>query len=621
MSKLILNTLPPIEVIKPSISLEVLKSYMKKKGINDIEIIYWNLIVYDILLEAGIPKNHILINNNSLLPFHYMLLEEHDVQEKITDLLITLQSIIPSHKVMRKDYYKLFLKKVSSKIEIVFKNKLKSILTDDVKIFGISAKYDAWISGYFLAKWAKEIKPDIKVVIGGFENIINAKAVFEKFKIYDIAVFGEGEESLYKIYNYFIKKDIDIINIPQIIYKKGNELIVNTNNADNDFNYSFPDNIDFFKQINNRFTEKELLISIETSRGCRWNKCNFCALNWGLSYKEKEEDNIVKEIRYNYEKHGIKSYFFTDNDVVGKRKKRFENLLNKLIKLGEDLNTEFELHADVLHLTFDKILIKKMSLAGFKSVQIGYEGITDEMLKKLNKSTTFADNLLFLKFSNEFDINCSATGLIIGIPEETKNDVLESLENLHFLRFFLNEKEMSKPKFTHRFAELVLFYNTTYWKMLNEKNRRKFNLNPTYNLMPDDMFDEKERYSLFGLTKSPDNINYWEQFMSVSNFYEKNNFRYYLLTNNNKIHYLEYQNDLQIDSVIFDDILYWDTLSFSNDKVISFNKLFELLSEKYIDLTKDKLQNILEELKNKYLLYASNDYKKIVSIINTDNLK
>ena len=93
------------------------------------------------------------------------------------------------------------------------------------------------------------------------------------------------------------------------------------------------------------------------------------------------------------------------------------------------------------------------------------------------------------------------------------------------------------------------------------------------------------------------------------------------MKNNEKIHYLEYQNDLQIDSVIFDDKIYWDVLTFANDKVVSYNKLYKYISEKYKNISEDKVTEIISDLKDKYLLYASHDFKKIVSIINTDNLK
>ena len=75
MSKVILNCLPPIEIIKPSISLEVIKSHLENKGVNNAEIIYWNIIIYDILIEAGMPSKEILINNNSLLHFIICWLE------------------------------------------------------------------------------------------------------------------------------------------------------------------------------------------------------------------------------------------------------------------------------------------------------------------------------------------------------------------------------------------------------------------------------------------------------------------------------------------------------------------------------------------------------------------
>ena len=618
---ILLNCLPPTDINKPAIALEVLKSYVESKETIDVDIIYWNLIIHDFLKQYGFNEKKISESEINMLGFYYILAEEFNDMDKQEELLIHIQEEFPANKILEDNYYNTFFQKFTKALIEKINEKLKEILTDDLKVFGISAKYDGWIAGYILAKLAKKIKPDIKIVIGGFENIDNAKAIFQKFNVFDIAVFGEGEESLLKIHQYYNNK-IEISEIPQIIYYKNENLVINESNAsNNDVNNSFPLNIDYFNQCENIIPQKDITISIEGSRGCRWNKCNFCALNWGNEYTTKKLSAIISEIKYNYQKHNIKKYFFTDNDIVGKKSNIFNDFLDELINLSEEFNTDFEFHADILHKSFTKTIIKKMSLAGFKSVQIGYEAVTDNMLKKLNKATTFADNLLFLKFAFEYDISSFATGLIIGITKETKADILESMNNLHYLRFFLDGNQSSKYNFTHQFAELVMFYNTGFWRMLSNKQREEFRNNPTEEMLPNMFFNGDERYSVFGLQKKePDLMKFWKSLLNVSKYYESHFFKYYLLKHKNNIHYVEYRDDLKIMSITFDEEIYWDVLLLSNNKVTSFTKIYEELLLKYDDLQESRLIEIVSELKEKYLLYASLDLKKIIGIINTDNL-
>lgn len=549
-----------------------------------------------------------------------MYANESGDNKKIDELLIRLQSHISSHKSLSKRYYQEFFSNLAINIELEFKKKLRELTLSKETLFGLSAKYDSWISGYFLAKWIKDIY-DTKVVIGGFENIHNSSAIFERFKIFDYAIYGIGEDSMLKLCNYHFKKNIELNKIPQLIYRMNNGIIKkNESIGTNTINNSFPKNYDYFQQIKNSIIEPgEISIFLEKSRGCRWNNCNFCALNWGFDFEEKNNEKVLEEIVYNYETYGITNFFFVDNDVIGKSYKVFNSLLESLIELSNKYGTIFEFHADLIHLGLDKNKIKKLSIAGFKTIQIGYEAITDGMLKKLNKCTTFADNILFLKFAKKYDISSFATGLIVGIPYENTNDILESTDNLHFLRFLLNDTRNARFKFIHNFAELVLFYNTNFWKMSKNEEISRYNTHPTADLLPENLIDFSDQYSVFGLTKDPDLKKLWDSFMEVSKYYETSNYSYYMLENGKSIHYYEYCNGLRINYIVFNE-LYWSILTIVNPKVISIKTLFNQIIKKFPNVTREQLKGIVTELKEGYFLYASKDWSKIVSVIDTDLL-
>lgn len=623
--KVLLNCFPPTNLYMPAIGCEVLKSYITKENKIDVEIVYWNHLFQELYQDPE-TKNNLFQPQDDLhqtLPFLSVLAEEfNDIRVK-ERIVFKMQVATPSFKTINGKYYEEKYERQIKRILSITKSKLLSLLTDDVLIFGISAKFDAWIPGIIVAKELKKIRPDIKCIIGGIEENEAAKALFDSFEVFDFAIWGEGENPFSLLINHLMKKDRNLSKIPRLLYRdeKTGEIHENKDIEENVLSYYNLQQYtplefnDYFKYTDN-LDKKNIDLPIEISRGCRWNNCNFCALNWGYKYRTQKFSEVIEQIRKYYRNYKVFRFFFVDNDIVGKDLIQFENFLDGLINLSAEIGVDFNFHADLLHLNFNKRLIKKLSLAGFKSIQIGYEGVCDSMLKKLNKSTTFAENLLFLKFAQKYDIEVSISGIIIGIPGEIEEDIFESTNNLHFLRFLLGEKQLK-----HRFAELVLFYNTNFWRMLKKSEREKFNKHPLNDYLPEKFFqNEYTIYSLLGQYRTPPLMDKWQSFKAISDHYEKSVYKYYLIENENVINYLEYKDNVKVNSLIFDQPEYWDVLKKANDKIISFEKLYKDLKEKYIHLTESKLNKIINDLNESYLLYSSANRKKNISIIDTDNL-
>lgn len=621
--KLLLNCLPPTHLYMPSLGCEVLKNFIKKENNIDCEIIYWNHLFQE---NYSNTKENLFLPDTDLhaiLPF-LSILAENNFDNKIRErILFAMQGETPSLKALGGDHFKEKYTKMMDKTLEIIHNQLDNLLTDDVIIFGISAKFDAWIPGIVIAQEVKKRRPDVQCVLGGIEEINAAIALFQQYKVFDFLIWGEGEIPTSLLIDKLINNEINFENIPRLLHRHDNlnTIIKNAVNIENENSYynlreyteiNFDD---YFKYANN-LNKIQIQLPIEISRACRWNKCNFCALSWGNTYRVQKFNNVITQIRNLYLKYKINSFFFVDNDIVGRNMKEFEIFLDQLIELSSDLAVDFDFHADILHLGFNKKIIKKLSLAGFKSIQIGYEGISDSMLKKLNKSTTFAENLLFIKFAQKYDIKITITGLIIGIPHEIEEDVFESTNNLHFLRFFLSKDQ---DKLQHRFAELMLFYETRFWEMLPETEREKFNMHPLNEFLSNDFLNNKYvKYSLLGQYRVPPLMVKWNSFMTISNHYEKSDYKYYLIENEGFINYMEYKDEQKIESLTFDQPEYWDVLKIANDEIISFTKLYQIINKRYNEISKERLLEIVNELEKNYLLYSSNDNSKIISVIDTD---
>ena len=253
-----------------------------------------------------------------------------------------------------------------------------------------------------------------------------------------------------------------------------------------------------------------------------------------------------------------------------------------------------------------------MFLSGIKKIQIGYEAVTDNLLKKMGKKQSLSDNLLLIKFSLKYGIKVSGANLITDLVNEEKDDIMESINNLHFFRFFLNNKT-----FKHNIVHLAITRNSMYYKMLPEEKKEEWTKNRLYYHFSSDLFNNFNRFTLFEFQKNYSDY-LWEIFEKSSNFYIETDFKYKLISYNGIIEYKEYIEDIEIKSLLFEEDYYWAILQIANDKVVSLTNIVKELKKTHDkDIPKSVIISQINELTNEYILYANKDYSNIVSIIDT----
>jgi radical SAM superfamily enzyme YgiQ (UPF0313 family) len=104
-------------------------------------------------------------------------------------------------------------------------------------------------------------------------------------------------------------------------------------------------------------------------------------------------------------------------------------------------------------------------LAGFKSIQIGYEAVSDSLLRKVNKKNSFSSNLMFVKWASEYNLSLQGLNIITGLIEEDDTDIKTSIKNLHYLRFFLNVGTK------HTVVPLQIMSASRYYKELQDRHK------------------------------------------------------------------------------------------------------------------------------------------------------
>jgi radical SAM superfamily enzyme YgiQ (UPF0313 family) len=119
---------------------------------------------------------------------------------------------------------------------------------------------------------------------------------------------------------------------------------------------------------------------ILTSRGCPYN-CTFCAVHnvHGRSYRTRSVDKIIEELKYAEEMLGeIKILGFLDDNLT-LNKTRIKKLFSKMIEEGITPKSASQVSCDMAE---DPELLKLATDVGFCGALVGFESISDEVLKK-----------------------------------------------------------------------------------------------------------------------------------------------------------------------------------------------------------------------------------------------
>ncbi len=633
--KIVFNCLPPFFKFIPSAGLSILKTFLKHNNFES-DIIYWNTIL-DCKLdkEILIAKKREMHTENliALFPYLYLLAEEYNDQEVMNRIFSYLGGINPANLINENllnpgDYYQKYLIEIKKFTLDKINEGLAGIDFSKVLCWAISAKFFQWISGYILAKEIKKRDPEAKIITGGFGNKDEAHEIMKSCRLFDYAIYGEGEYPLLDLCNYLKNKtSVDLKNIPRLIYRENQELKISETAKSKylDFNeFIMPDYSDydkyreiFFKEIskenNKEYKKNDLAYPINTIRSCRWKRCKFCNYSSGYNYREKSPEVIVREIEFLYDKHHAEFVSFMDNDTIGKDIKRFEYLLDILIESNLRHKMKYDFWMEIIfHKELNSRIYRKMRLAGIKRLFGGFEATSDRIMQKMDKINGFAENILFMKFCVKYNFDTSIN-ILCGSPGETIEDVKESIINLHYLRFFYHGDYFHFPYLS---SHILIYKDAKFNKMLSNTERKKYNPEKINDFIPAGFIEEP--FNVFAYIRYESlNNNEWGVFKQVVDYYLKHKFTYEILRNKNIYYYFEYLDKELFSALTLNEFDY-EVLSAASNEVISLEDMHKSLLKTHDSITEEEIKEILSGLKKQYLIYHNIDYSGIVSIIDTD---
>jgi radical SAM superfamily enzyme YgiQ (UPF0313 family) len=276
-------------------------------------------------------------------------------------------------------------------------------------------------SSLSIAKKVKDQFPDIPIIVGGYHptgdpDIVMADDI-------DFAVIGEGEETVRELVDSIRMKSNNFSEVEGISYKDNNNKVQITKRRKR-LDYSklpWPKRDEMMLSLCQpgplSYPSTGRVAQIALSRGCP-NTCDFCASPqmWGGVLKYRDPIDVVKELKYLINTHGVSNFFICDLSFNATKNKVI-TLLEELKKAKKELSTDFGLHVMcTVHVT-DEIL-HKMREANIRKIDLGIEDVLPDTLEKIKSSQNLETirNALYLANKNGILIRGL---LMVGYPWET----------------------------------------------------------------------------------------------------------------------------------------------------------------------------------------------------------
>jgi len=606
----ILNALPPARLDTPSAALSVLKAFLGRHHIQT-RIIYWNLLLDRLLppVDCSTDETHL-----ALLPYLYLIASQcrDDIAQSKTNAAV--KALLPWRDKLNRssDYFG----GVRGRLAAAAKEQFAAFNAGDSLLFGIPCKYEQWIPGLVLAPLIKAALPRAKIVLGGLRNRDKAEALMRLCDRFDFAVWGEGEYPLLALCRALENGEKDFRGVPRLLYRNEDGVQASGTEASDylDLNSRiFPDYDDYF-QYRNRTDHRAVpaILPLESSRGCTWNACRFCVYADGYRNRKKDPSALKAELQFLLDKYPTSFFAFMDNDIVANDFSRLEKILDELIDLRRSRNIQFI--AEVIPKNFTPAIMQKLLRAGLARVHFGYEALSDRLLKKMRKRNNFSDNLFFVKFAHKYKIKLPSANIICGIVGEADADVLESIDNLHFLRFYLD-----RHLFMHNPIALRVAKHSAFYDMLQPEERVQWDKNDVFDLLPAGLAAGIDRFSLFDFAGRLGRL--WEHFAKINQFYYDHCYSYTLGVENDTVVYREFFDGDLLTAFALPDLEVC-ILQSTHDRIVDFKGLMEDLAQAGANfMDEGSVRGALGRLRTNHLIYCTPDGNAILAVLDMDQMQ
>ncbi len=306
------------------------------------------------------------------------------------------------------------------------KNYLELIKAElpEIDLVGLSVMTMQVSSALKISKLIKELDPQMPLIWGGVQPTLFPEQV-AKHPLIDMAVLGEGEQTLLEIVEAFKSKS-GFKNILGLAYQDNDKIIINKSRP-----FLKMDDIPLpnWSLLAREILENVSLIPTHTSRGCP-HQCAFCINSvtcnkWrGYSAELVLKDlEIIKQQLYF---HGKPMRFWDENFFTDVN--RAKAIIQGMIDRDLVIPWETTVRVDYTKEGFlDDDFLALLKKSGCYLFSFGGESGSERMLKKINKGINPEQIIYSAKQCLRHKI-IPQYSFMVGLPSETKKDIYQTIK-------------------------------------------------------------------------------------------------------------------------------------------------------------------------------------------------
>lgn len=327
-----------------------------------------------------------------------------------------------------------------------------------------------------VCKMIKELRPDIKILLGGPEVSYEWEDVIAKPYV-DYLLIGEGEIP----FEAFVKQYPNLSDVPNLVYKQEDFVQFNKRNVSFDIT-------DLGGRNPYQYDPKEELATkvsyIETSRGCPY-KCEFCLASLDNKVRYLPMETIKENLLY-LMNHG-KTIKFLDRTFNVKKAFTLE-LFQFILDNHRPGNIfQFEITADIVHPDIIAFVNEKVPPGLFR-FEIGIQTVNQESNLEVSRKQNFEKTSRVIRQLEErIEMHLD---LIVGLPLEYLSDLKYSFEET--FKLYPPELQLGFLKFLKGTPVREKYENYGY----------VFDPEPPYQVIKSDFMSEEDIYKVTLLEKA-----------------------------------------------------------------------------------------------------------------------
>jgi anaerobic magnesium-protoporphyrin IX monomethyl ester cyclase len=292
-------------------------------------------------------------------------------------------------------------------------------------VLGLSVYSITCLAAHALAKAAKKIIPDLKVVFGGQHPTFTYEEIIEHSDV-DFVVVGEGEITFLELCKtLYSSSSNDVGKVSGLVFKSSHGVVV----TDPRPLISKLDDLPIARRDFVDIVPYQLPINMNTSRGC-YGRCTFCMARafWGKQCRYRSMANLENELDYLLDNYDVADLVIYDSTFTA-NVRRLRAFCDMLKRKEQTIRWSCMSRVDIR----DMSLFRDMYEGGCRKILFGAESGDDKILKSIGKNTTCEQIKRTVKSAVEAGIY-SVCSFMLGHPEDTIETVRKTIALIRYLK-------------------------------------------------------------------------------------------------------------------------------------------------------------------------------------------